>query len=259
MKKKWKNPAKYNGIISSTSLRKYILIILQNAGQKNLGPKNVLNKIQSTWECTTIWITEEKCESGGFSWWIGLVAKDASKHTLKNKSRNLFADFSEDELAIKCFKGKGALCKTLSEKKSVLLFGESSVHELVQLARASQQHKKAQRLSPRPERKKKQKSSPKKDEWLRLRTFFKKTFSLIKHAISIIFEQVVRALAKAFTAICLYIYFFKILQIDKIDPQFFANMTWWELFSFLLGGRPPQSSTNWTPFLLLAALFTILK
>lgn len=143
--------------ISATSLRKYIIICLKNADRKNLKPQDLLSRVSSAWECKTVYITVEKEKKKGFHFLIGLHTVTASKHNYISKSKNLFPEFTENECKVKSVKGAGTWARSLidSTQKPILVFGESSFQELVQLARSSQQHKKAQRLSPGPETKKK--------------------------------------------------------------------------------------------------------
>lgn len=217
-----------------------------NAERKDLKPEDILSRVRSAWECRTLWITKEESESGGFNYRIGLHTLNASKHNLKNKSKTLFSEFSENECKVKSLKGAGTWSRSLINKiqKPVLVFGESTIQELVQLARASQQHKKAQRPSagpaPKPKRKGEKKVQKNKNSFGS--AALQKGFSLLKRWTFTIIEQVVRTLIKGFLGILLYIYFFKILQIDQINPQFFASMTSiWDLLSFLLGENPPKS------------------
>ena len=151
------------------------------------------------------------------------------------KSKNLYV------------KGAGTWSRSLTGNinKHVLVFGESTIQELIELARASQQHKKAQRLlagpAPKKEKKKGGALSPKKERFFWLRTSLKKSYWLF-----ILSGGPLRLSNKSFEPLSYKGYYwnfllhiFKIIRIDQIDPQFFASMTSiWELLHFLLGGFP---------------------
>jgi hypothetical protein len=106
------------------------------------------------------------------------------------KSKNLYV------------KGAGTWSRSLTGNinKHVLVFGESTIQELIELARASQQHKKAQRLlaGPAPKKEKKKRGctkSKKRKILLAPNVFEKKLLAFyFKWWTFTIVEQVIRTL-----------------------------------------------------------------
>lgn len=185
--------------LSATTQRsKYILILLIDADRRDLDPQDILSRVRSAWECQSVIIIKKKSDSGGFHFLIGLHILNASKHILKKQMKNLFSEFPEKECQIQSVKGAGTWSRNLTSKinnKPVLVFGKSTMQELIQLARASQQKKKAQILAPK-----------KRIVWLR--TFLKGSYCILKRWTFLMVEQVIRSLMKGFIAIIFYIYFF---------------------------------------------------
>lgn len=78
--------------------------------------------------------------------------------------RKIFSEFSDKECQVQSVKGAGTWSRRLIEKghKTLLIFGEFQPEELIEFARASRQHKKAQKVLDGADKAKKKRGRPKK-------------------------------------------------------------------------------------------------
>lgn len=97
---------------------------------------------------------------------MGLHTTNASKHTFVKKARNLFSEFPGKECQVQSVKGVGTWSRSLIGKrqKPLIIFGEFNIEQVIEFARASRQHKKAQKVSdgPGPDKAKRKRGRPKK-------------------------------------------------------------------------------------------------
>lgn len=151
---------------AQTSVRRFIWIRLLNAERQALDSQDLLTRVRAAFACNTVVVTKANSESGGFHYGIGLHTTNASKHTYEKDLRNLFSEFSDKECQVQSVKGAGTWSRRLIEKghKTLLIFGEFQPEELIEFARASRQHKKAQKVldGPGPDKAKKKRGRPKK-------------------------------------------------------------------------------------------------
>lgn len=166
MTRKEKNIQSLSTSLSSTTRRKFILILLINADRRDLDPQDLLSRVRSAWECRTVWIAKEESESGGFHYRIGLHTINASKHTFLSIARKIFSEFPEEECQVQSVKGAGPWSRPFSNEKTktLLLFGEETFSQILEYSQASRKKRKAQRLSDEPEKAKRKRGRPKKTD-----------------------------------------------------------------------------------------------
>lgn len=227
---------------AKTSIRSYLLIRLLNAERQTLDPQDLLTRVRAAFTCKTVVVTKELSESGGFHYRIGLQTTNASKHTYVKDLRNLFtsSEFSDKEFQVQSIKGAGTWSKELIEKshQTLLIFGEFQAYELIEFARASRQHKKAQRVSdgPGPEKEKKRRGRPKKALPMKEESpqldgtpiFFMRVFaSFLKGVgslLSKIFDILLKIILKSLFFWALYLYFVKCLDIKNRNLNHISNI-----------------------------------
>lgn len=105
-------------IRSITSVRRYIFITLVGTTENQV---DLLSRIKALLSCKTILVRKHKIEYGKYR--IGIHTEDASKHTYKERIKNLFPGFECQVLALK---GPGAWSQNLMDslKSNFTFFGE---------------------------------------------------------------------------------------------------------------------------------------
>jgi len=133
-------------IMARSTIRPFILLtLIHTEMREDVDQEIIIARIIKLFQCVSVVLaTEKHKDKPGIHYHIGILAKDASKNTLRRKLREAFREWDGRSIDIALHKGWGTICKyIMKEDKKPIVWGEYSIDQIKAVATAAEKHKEA--------------------------------------------------------------------------------------------------------------------